>query len=80
MVIGTASTDKPASVAEKGGLCFRAVLTSDLIALDFFQDVIDSDQSVDEEHSGEGARVIAYHSDNTATLGTLHLLVPLLLQ
>ena len=37
-------------------------------------------QSIDEEHSGEGAGIITCHSNDTATLGTLHLLVTLLFQ
>ena len=79
--ISTAGTDEhTASVAERGGLCFRAVLAGNFIALGFFHDVTHFNQSIDEEHSGEGAGVIAHHSDDTATLGTLHLLVPLLSQ
>ena len=78
--IDTAGTDKPAGVAERGGLCSRAVLAGNLVALSFFQDLTDFDQSIDEEHSGEGVGVIACHSNDTATLGTLHLLIPLLSQ
>ena len=78
--VRTAGTNEhTADVAERGGHCFRAVLAGNLIALGFFHDMIYFNQSIDEEHSGEGARVIACHSNNTATLGTLHLLVSMLL-
>ena len=55
-------------------------MAGNLIAFSFFQDLTDFNQSVDEEHSVEGAGVIACHSNDTAALGTLHLLVPLLSQ
>ena len=55
-------------------------MAGNLIAFSFFQDLTDFNQSIDEEHSGEGARVIACHSDDSSTLGTFHLLVPLLSQ
>lgn len=81
MCIGTAGTDEhTAGVAVRGGFCFSAVLAGNLIAVGFFQDLTHFDQSIDEERSGEGAGVIACHSSNTATLGTLHLLVSLLFQ
>ena len=81
MVVGTTGADEHvAGVAERDGLCITgAVLAGNLIALSFLHDLVHFDQSIDEEHSGEGAGVIACHSNNTATLGTLHLLVPLLL-
>ena len=68
VVVGAAGRDEPTSVAKRGGLCFKAVLTANLAALSFLQDVTDFDQSIDEEHSGEGARVIACHSNNTSQL------------
>ena len=80
VVIGAAGTDESTGVTERGGLCFRAVLAGNLIALSFFQDCTLFNYSVDEEHSGEGAGVIACHSGDTTTLGTLNLLVPLLFQ
>ena len=76
----TAGTNEhTADVAERGGHCFRAVLARNLIALGFFHYMIYFNQSIDEEHSGQGAGVIACHSNDTATLGTLYLLVSLLL-
>ena len=82
VVVGTAGANEhTAGVAEGGGLRItRAVLAGNLTALSFFQDFTPINQSIDEEHSGERARVIACHTNDTATLGTLHLLVPLLLQ
>ena len=77
--IGTAGTDKPTGVAEKGGFRFRAALTGNLIAQCLFQDLAHLNQSIDEEHRREGTGVIACHTNNTAALGTLHLLVSLLL-
>ena len=75
------ANEHAAGVAERACLCITGTtLTGNLIALSFFQDFISFDQSIDEEHSGEGAGVIACHSNDTATLGTLHLLVPLLFQ
>ena len=78
--LDTAGADKPTSVAERSSLCFRAALAGNLVAFSFFQDLAYFDQSIDEEHSGEGFGVIACHSNNTSTLGTLHLLVHLLSQ
>ena len=80
--IGTAGADEHAAgVAERDGLCFTgAVLAGNLAALGFLHDLVHFNQSIDEEHSGKGVGVIACHSDDTATLGTLHLLVLLLLQ
>ena len=81
VVISAAGTDEhTAGVAERGGLCFGTVLAGNLIALSFLQDVTHFNQTIDEKHSGEGAGVIACHRNDTATLGTLHLLVPLLFQ
>ena len=81
MVAGTAVTDEHvAGMAERDGLCITgAVLAGNLIALGFLHDLVHLDQSIDEEHSGEGVGVVACHSNNTATLGTLHFLVQLLL-
>ena len=81
MVVGAGSADKPTGVAERGCVCItRAVLAGNLVALCSFQDLVHFNQSIDKEHSGEVAWVIACHSNNTATLGTLQLLVPLLSQ
>ena len=78
--LGTAGADEhAASMAERDSLSFTgAVLAGNLTALGFLHDLVHFDQSIDEEHSGEGVGVIACHSNDTATLGTLHLLVPLL--
>ena len=78
--ICTASTNEhTANVAERGGHCFRAVLAGKIIAHSLFHYMVYFNQSIDEKHSWEGAGVIACHSNNTAALGTLQLLVPLLL-
>ena len=80
--IGTAGTDEHAAgVAERGSLHNTgAALAGNLIALCLLQDRTLFNHSVDEEHSGEGAGVIAHHSNNSVALGTLHLLVSLLFQ
>ena len=80
--IATAGTDEHAAgMAERSCLHNTgAALAGNFIALCLFQDSTLFNQPVDEEHSGEGAGVIACHRDDTVTLGTLHLLVPLLLQ
>ena len=80
MVAGTAGADEHAAgMAEGDGLCFTgAVLAGNLTALSFLHDLVHFNQTIDEEHSGEGVGVIACHINDTATLGTLHLLVPLL--
>ena len=81
MVVSAGSADKPTGEAERGCTCVTGtVLAGNLVALSSFQDLVHFNQSIDEEHSGKGAGFIACHSNNTATLGTLQLLVPLLSQ
>ena len=78
--VSTAGADKPTSVAERDGLCLTAALAGNFVALSFLHDLTDFNQSIDEEHSGEGAGVIACHTTYSAALGAFHLLVPLLSQ
>ena len=79
--VGTGSADKTTGVTKTDRLCIaRAALAGNFITLGSFHDLVHINQSIDEEHSGEGVGVIACHSNDTAALGTLHLLVPLLLQ
>ena len=82
MGIGTAGADEHvAGVAKRNCPCITgAVLTGNLIAFSFLQNLTHFNQSIDEEHSGGGGGVIACHRNDTTALKTFHLLVLLLLQ
>ena len=81
MGIGARSANESTGVAQRNCLCITgAALTFNFISLGFFQDLRQFNQSVDEEHRGEGSGIIVCYSNNTMALGTLHFLVSLLLQ